>query len=94
MEVVCFLYVSLGGNTIQLRDSLGQVLVSVVKMAAVLKECITEEQRSVVLFLWKKGHNEKDIHKEIFPVYGGKCLSCKAFENWVKKLPSWCHTFR
>jgi hypothetical protein len=27
--------------------------------------------------LWAKGLNAKDIHKEMFPVYGGKCLSCK-----------------
>jgi hypothetical protein len=30
--------------------------------------------------------NEKDIHTEIFPVYGGECLSCKALHNWVKKF--------
>jgi hypothetical protein len=36
-------------------------------MATVLEECTTEEQRSVV-FLWKKGLNAKDIHKDIFPV--------------------------
>jgi hypothetical protein len=28
--------------------------------------------------------NAKDIHKEIFPVYGRKCLSHKAVQNWVK----------
>jgi hypothetical protein len=22
----------------------------------------------------------------MFPVYGGKCLSCKAVDNWVEKL--------
>jgi hypothetical protein len=38
-------------------------LVSVVKMATVLEECTTEEQRSVVLFLWAKGLKAKDIHK-------------------------------
>jgi hypothetical protein len=32
-------------------------------MATVLEECGTEEQRSVVLFLWAKGFNVKDIHK-------------------------------
>jgi hypothetical protein len=42
------------------------------------------EQRSVVCFLWPKGHKAKDIHKEMFPVYGGKCLSCKAVHNWVQ----------
>jgi hypothetical protein len=28
----------------------------------------------------------KDIHKEMFPVYGGKCSSCKPVHNWVKKF--------
>jgi hypothetical protein len=54
-------------------------------MATVLEEYITEEQRSVVRFLWAKGLNAKDIHKEIFPVYGGKCLSRKVVHIWVEK---------
>jgi hypothetical protein len=32
-----------------------------------------------------EGLNAKDIHKEMFPVYGGKCLSRKAVHNWVEK---------
>jgi hypothetical protein len=36
--------------------------------------------------LWAKGFNAKDIHKEMFPVYGGKCLSCKVVHNWVEKF--------
>jgi predicted DCC family thiol-disulfide oxidoreductase YuxK len=36
-------------------------------------------------FLWQKLLNAKDIHKEIFAVYDGKCLSCKAVHNWVEK---------
>jgi hypothetical protein len=44
-------------------------------MATVLEECTTKEQRSVVHFLWAKKVNAKDIHKEMFPVYGWKCLS-------------------
>jgi hypothetical protein len=32
-------------------------------------------------FLWAKGLNEKDIHKEMFSVYVGKCLSRKRFTN-------------
>jgi hypothetical protein len=48
-------------------------------------ECATEETRSFVRYLWAKGLNAKDVHKEIFPVYGGKCLSCKAVHNWVEK---------
>jgi hypothetical protein len=58
----------------------------VVKIATVLEVCTTEEQRSVVRFLWAKGPNAKDIHKEMFSVYGGKCLSRKALHNWVEKF--------
>jgi hypothetical protein len=36
--------------------------------------------------LWAKGLNAKDIHKQMFPVYGGKCLSRKAVHNWVEKF--------
>jgi hypothetical protein len=36
--------------------------------------------------LWTKGLNAKDIHKEMFPVYGGKCLSHKAINNSVEIL--------
>jgi hypothetical protein len=28
---------------------------------------------------------QKDIHKEMFPVYGVKCLSRKAVQNWAEK---------
>jgi hypothetical protein len=55
-------------------------------MVTVLVQCIKKEQRSVVRFLWTKGLNSKDIHKEIFPVYGGKCLSRKAVHDWVGKF--------
>jgi hypothetical protein len=35
--------------------------------------------------LREKGLNAKDIHTEMFPVYGGKCLSRKAVHIWVEK---------
>jgi hypothetical protein len=38
-----------------------------------------------VLFLSIKELNAKDIHKEMFPVNGGKCLLHKAVHNWVEK---------
>jgi hypothetical protein len=62
--------------TVQVADAQAHVqrLVSVVKMATILEKCATEDYRSVVRFLWAKGLNAKDIHKEIFPVYGGKCF--------------------
>jgi hypothetical protein len=49
-------------------------------MMTELEECNTEEQRSVVRFLWAKGLNAKDIHKEIVPVDGRKRLSLKAVD--------------
>jgi hypothetical protein len=39
---------------------------------------------SCVFFLCTKGLITKDIHEEMFPVYGGKCLSRNAFHNWVE----------
>ena len=56
-------------------------------MATALEECTTEDYSSVVnFFLWAKGLNAKDIHKEMFPVYGRKCLTRKAVQHWVKTL--------
>jgi hypothetical protein len=49
-------------------------------MAAVLGEYTTEENSSDMRFLWT-GLDAKDILKEIFPVYDGKCLSRKAVHN-------------
>jgi hypothetical protein len=88
MEVISFLLVSVGSGivvTVKVADAHAHLptMVSVVKMASVLK-CTTEEQRSDVQFLWADGLNAKDIHKEMFPVYDGKCLLCKAFHNWVE----------
>jgi hypothetical protein len=34
--------------------------------------------------LWEKGLNAKDVHKEMFPVYGGNCLSHKAVYSWSR----------
>jgi hypothetical protein len=54
-------------------------------MVTMLEGYTTEEQLSFVRFMWANRLNAKDIHKEIFPVYGGKCLSRKAVHNWVEK---------
>jgi hypothetical protein len=54
-------------------------------MATVLEECASEEQRSVVHFLWAKELNTKGIHTEMFPVYErfttGPRNSLKMFEG-------------
>jgi hypothetical protein len=52
----------------------------------VFEEYATEDQRSVVRFLWAKGLDAKDIHKEMFPVYGGKCLPRRALRNLDEKF--------
>jgi hypothetical protein len=39
----------------------------------------------VRFLLWTKGLSEKDINKEMFTVYGGKCLSRKAVHSWVEE---------
>jgi hypothetical protein len=54
-------------------------------MATVLQECTTNDQRCILRLLWAKGLNVKDIRKEMFSIYGGKCLSCKAVHSWVEK---------
>jgi hypothetical protein len=58
-----------------------QMLVSVAKMAIVLEGYTTEVQRSVVRFSVCKRSQCKDINKEIFLVYCGKCLSHKEVHN-------------
>jgi hypothetical protein len=55
-------------------------------MVTVLEGCTTEEQRSVVSFLWEGGLNANDIHKEVFPIYGGKGYSRKAVHSWVANV--------
>jgi hypothetical protein len=55
-------------------------------MAPMLEGCIMEGQRSVVHFLWAKELSAEDIHKEMFPVYYGKCLLCEVVRNCVEKF--------
>jgi hypothetical protein len=58
-------------------------LVLVVEVVPVLQEYATEEQLSLVHLLWAKGLSTKNIHKEMFPVYGRKCLLHKSVHSWV-----------
>jgi hypothetical protein len=93
MDVMGFPCVSLGSSIVQLHDSLGIRCACACSEAGFssqngdcTEDCTIEEQHSVVRFLWEKGLDAKDIHKETFPVYGGKCSSCKAVHNWVEKF--------
>jgi hypothetical protein len=65
MDVIGFLFVSLGSSTVLEADAHAHVhrLISVVKMTTMLEECTAEGQRYVVLFLWAKGLNANNIHK-------------------------------
>jgi hypothetical protein len=56
----------------------------------VTEGCTTKEHHSVVRFLWAKRLNAKDIHKEMFPVYSGKCLLLKTVHNWIEKFSQGC----
>jgi hypothetical protein len=56
-------------------------------MATVLESVLSKSSVLLCVFvLLEKGLNAKDIHKEMFPIYGGKCLSRKAFQNWVTNI--------
>jgi hypothetical protein len=61
-----------------------QRLVSVVKMT-MLQEYIAE-QHSVVRFVWAKGSMKRIFIKKCLLFMVWKCLSCKAFLNWVEKF--------
>jgi hypothetical protein len=63
-----------------------QRLFSAVKMATALREYITEENCSVVRYLWAKGLDVKDIHKEMFCVYEWKYLSRKEVHSLVANV--------
>jgi hypothetical protein len=92
-ERIGFLSALLGSSTVQLHDSLG------IRGACACLEADfssqngdrawgvnTEERRSGVCFLRERGLSAKDIHKEMLPVYGRKCLSRKAIHNWVANV--------
>jgi hypothetical protein len=75
MDVIGLLFVSLGSSTVQLHDSLGSRCACTCSEAGfssqnsyVLEKNTTEEQNSVLHFLWAKGLNAQEIHKEMFPV--------------------------
>jgi hypothetical protein len=52
-------------------------------MAIMLEECITEEQNSVVRFLWAKGLNAKHFNKEMFSLVGSACHVKRFTTGWL-----------
>jgi hypothetical protein len=94
MDVIGFLYVSLGIGTVQLHDSIGT------RRACTYSEAGFSSQNGdrasgvyyrraaicCAFFCGQKDSIQKDVHKEIFPVHCGKCLSRKPVHNWIEKL--------
>jgi hypothetical protein len=56
-------------------------------MATVSDGALPKSSVLLCVFLWAKGLNSKNIHKEIFPVYGWKFLSRKAVPPWWQIFP-------
>jgi hypothetical protein len=91
-DAIGFLCVSLGSSTVQLHDSLGSRRACACSGAGFSSQngdsawsVYYRRTAFCCAFLWAKGLNANDIHKVIFHVYCGKCLSCKAVHNWVEK---------
>ncbi|KAJ9588996.1 hypothetical protein L9F63_017691 [Diploptera punctata] len=59
-------------------------------MARMLQSSTCEEQRSVVRFLWAKGHKPSEIHRDMRGVYGYDCMDRsnvfrKVSARWMPK---------
>jgi hypothetical protein len=67
--------------TVQVADALTHVqkLVSVVKMVMVPDECTTEEQRSLVRFLWAENSMQRIFMKKCFLFTVGSVCRIKLF---------------
>jgi hypothetical protein len=95
MDVIGFLYVTLGSSTVQLHDSVGSRRACACSEAGIssqngnrILEVYYRRAAFCYAFLCAKVLNAKDIHKGMFSVYGGKCLSRKAVHNWGRKILS------
>jgi hypothetical protein len=93
MDVIGFLYVSLVSCTDPLYDNLGSRRACACSEAGFSSEngngawgVYYRRAAFCCDFMWTKGLNAKDVHKEIFSVYGGKCLSRKAVHSWVANV--------
>ncbi|PSN53017.1 hypothetical protein C0J52_01160 [Blattella germanica] len=47
-----------------------------------LQSSTCEEQRSVVRFLWPKGHKPSEIHRDMHGVYGDDCMDRSNVSRW------------
>jgi hypothetical protein len=86
MDVLGFLYVSLGNSTVQLHDSLGSRRACACSEAGfsnqngtMLEECTTEEERSVVRFCGQKDSMQGIFIKNFFLFTVGSICRVKRF---------------
>jgi hypothetical protein len=85
MDVIGFLCVSLGSSTVQLHDYLGSGSACECSEAGFSSQngdrdwgvCCLRAASCCASFLWAKGLNGKDIHKDMFPLYGGSVCRVK-----------------
>jgi hypothetical protein len=92
MDVISFLCVSLGSSTVRFvtvyvshAHAHLQRTVSAIKIATLLEEYTTEEQRSLVIFFCGQKNSMQRIFiglKVFFSVYGGNCsFYCSGFQS-------------
>jgi transposase len=55
-------------------------------MAAPLSDCTTEEQRSVVRFLWAEGVISARIHRRMFAQYGAFNMHQRKIYEWIERF--------
>jgi len=55
-------------------------------MATLPLKSSRNEPRAVIRFLWAKGLNANEIHSEMRPVYGDKCLTRPPIHVWLRSL--------
>jgi hypothetical protein len=60
-------------------------MILVVKMVTELEGVLPKGSVLLCYFFVGKRTQCKEYHKEMFPVYSGKCLSCRAVYNSVEK---------
>jgi len=48
---------------------------------------VTNEQHAIIVFLWAKKINANQIHFEIHPIYGDKCITKRTVYVWCNKMP-------
>jgi hypothetical protein len=78
MNVIGFLCVSLGSSTVQLHDSLGSRCAYACSEAGFSSQNCDRTCYAILC--------AKDIHKEMFLVYDGKCLLLKVVHSWMANI--------